>query len=77
MKNELLKQALILAVTASAFKNKNLFDTGRLRSSLKEETTEDEERRERCAKLAIEKAQAKRERKASKLRINARKEENK
>lgn len=51
------------------------FDTGNRRVEEKKESQEDRERRERCEQMAIEKAKAKRERKATKLRLNARKEE--
>ena len=48
------------------------FDLGNRRVEDKKENPEDKERRERCEKTAIEKAQAKRERKAAKLKLNAR-----
>lgn len=48
---------------------------GRRRVEEKKESSKDRERRERCEQMAIEKAKAKRERKAAKLRlISARKE---
>lgn len=54
--------------------SQHYFDSGRCRVVEKKESPEDRARRERCEQIVIEKAKAKRERKAAKLRLNVRKE---
>lgn len=62
-------------MSAAMLAGADYFELGNRRVEDKRENLEDKERRERCKKALIEKAQAKRERKAAKLRLNARKEE--
>lgn len=62
MKQLALMSAMMLA------ESQNYFDSGRGRVVEKKESLEDRARRERCEQMAIEKAKAKRERKAEKRR---------
>lgn len=62
MKQLALMGAMMLA------ESQNYFDSGRGRVVEKKESPEDRARRERCEQMAIEKAKAKRERKAAKRR---------
>ena len=64
-----LMSAMMLA------ESQNYFYSGQGRVVEQKESPEDRARRERCSQMAIEKAKAKRERKAAKLRLNTRKEE--
>lgn len=69
----LLMKAALMAASAMDYSAVG----GKRAPEEKEESPEARERRELCARMAIEKAKAKRERKAAKLRLNARKEESK
>jgi len=69
MSNKIIKSAMLFAAMAAMSDTGKIFDIGQ--RNIKEgtsELSEDQKRRERCEQMAIEKAKAKRERKAAKMR---------
>lgn len=76
MTNKIIKSAMLFAAMAAMSDSGKLFDIGQSNKEGTLELSEDQKRRERCEKIAIEKAKAKRERKAAKMReIMQRKED--
>lgn len=73
LRKKLLPLLSLTAMVASS--TQDIFYTAGHKRADKVESPEDRERRERCEQMAIEKAKAKRERKALKLVKNKRKEE--
>jgi hypothetical protein len=75
MSNKAMKQLALMSAMMLA-ESQHYFDSSRGRVVEQKESPEDRARRERCEQMAIEKAKAKRERKAAKSRrLNAKKEE--
>ena len=70
----LMKLAAILAETAAVVDKSSPFGANAGQTQEKEESPKDRERREKCERLAMEKARAKRERKAAKIRMLTKKE---
>lgn len=67
MKDKAMKQLALMGAMMFA-ESQLYFDPGRGRVVEQKESPEDRARRERCEQMAIEKAKAKRERKAAKRR---------
>ena len=67
MGRQAMKQLALMGAMMLS-ESQNYFDSGRGRVVENKESPEDRARRERCEQMAIEKAKAKRERKAAKRR---------
>lgn len=67
MARQAMKQLALMGAMMLA-ESQHYFDSGRGRVVENKESPEDRARRERCEQMAIEKAKAKRERKAAKRR---------
>ena len=74
MNNKIIKQLSLISAAMMGEQQLYFMEQGGGRVVKKEENLEEKARRERCEQTAIEKAKAKRERRAAKIRLLTRKE---